>query len=71
MINNMPQLNTTLCWHCSASYAPDAPKCPKCGATNANVDPDTAITEMESMPTHKQPGYAERRAEAAEYAEER
>ena len=38
---------STLCWHCNAPYAIVDRTCPKCGATNPNVDLETAYAEIE------------------------
>jgi len=35
----------TMCWHCNALYLIEANVCPKCGVSNANTDPEVAITQ--------------------------
>ena len=36
----------SLCWRCSKAYLEIWQHCPQCGATNANVDFNTAFLEM-------------------------
>jgi Zn finger protein HypA/HybF involved in hydrogenase expression len=36
-----------MCWNCNEVYHQTEKKCPKCGATNPNVDMDTAMQEVE------------------------
>ena len=40
---------STDCWKCNEGYPKHALHCPKCGATNANVNYDAAIAEMEQL----------------------
>ena len=37
----------TSCWNCSVVYPETFGHCPECGSTNANVDLNAAIAEME------------------------
>lgn len=39
--------DTTMCWKCSANYDITLTECPACHATNANLDIDKALAEME------------------------
>jgi hypothetical protein len=36
----------TMCWNCDKLYPFLGVKCPGCGATNPNVDMDTAMKEV-------------------------